>query len=139
MRHIIVFASAGLLCASANAACPQPIDSAVAEAKRLISTKNGNAAFRLLTECRNELSTTDHRNTHRAALLAAQKEDKAAKKKQGVTVGMAEQEVLDSQWGRPTHINITQTSRGTRQQWVYGSGHYLYFEDGILQSIQTKK
>lgn len=36
-------------------------------------------------------------------------------------------------------VNTTKTSRGTREQWVFRRGHgadYLYFENGILVTIQ---
>ena len=59
-------------------------------------------------------------------------------KKQGVSIGMTAERVLQSNWGKPTQINRTTTSHGTREQWVYrGQRSYLYFEDGILTSIQN--
>ena len=30
----------------------------------------------------------------------------------------------------------TINSSGTHEQWVYGGGNYLYFDDGVLSSIQ---
>ncbi len=79
-----------------------------------------------------------------AALIArADKEDAtaqaAAKRKQGVAIGMSKEDVLASSWGRPDKINSTHTAFGTREQWVYrerGSG-YLYFENGVLTTIQN--
>jgi hypothetical protein len=64
------------------------------------------------------------------------KADKARKKKEGVIIGMTEQDVLESSWGRPVSVNTTSTAYRTRAQWVYKSGNYLYFEDGKLTSIQ---
>lgn len=64
-------------------------------------------------------------------------EEKARKKREGVRLGMSKQDVLDSSWGKPDHINKTTTRYGTHEQWVYGGGNYLYFEDGILTSIQN--
>lgn len=61
---------------------------------------------------------------------------KAKKKKEGVNIGMSKQDVLDSSWGRPSHINRTTTARGTREQWVY-DGNYLYFDADTLTSIQN--
>lgn len=63
--------------------------------------------------------------------------EKARKKKEGVSIGMSQQDVIDSSWGRPEHVNTTTTARGTRQQWVYGSRGYLYFDDGVLTAIQN--
>lgn len=64
------------------------------------------------------------------------KPDKSARK-QGVRIGMTEEEVLASSWGRPERKNNTTNKYGTRSQWVYGSGNYLYFENGVLTSIQN--
>ena len=40
-------------------------------------------------------------------------------------------------WGRPEDINRTEGSYGVHEQWVYGDGNYLYFEDGYLTTIQN--
>lgn len=64
--------------------------------------------------------------------------ERARRRSQGVSVGMTKEEVLMSSWGRPQHVNSTTTSRGTREQWVYGGGNYLYFdESGRLTTIQN--
>jgi hypothetical protein len=72
---------------------------------------------------------------------AEERRIKAQKKSEGVRVGMTEQDVLDSSWGRPDDINRTVTSYGTSEQWVYDRGgfnyNFLYFDDGILTSIQN--
>ncbi|KUF30056.1 hypothetical protein V2H29_14875 [Lysinibacillus fusiformis] len=52
------------------------------------------------------------------------------------TLGMTYDEVLASLWGAPYDINRTVTEYGSYEQWVYGNGQYLYFEDGILTSFQ---
>jgi hypothetical protein len=61
----------------------------------------------------------------------------AVKRREGVRLGMTQEDVLASSWGRPEHINRTISARGTREQWVYGGRNYLYFEDGILVTIQN--
>lgn len=66
-----------------------------------------------------------------------QAKEKAKKKSQGVTLGMTKQQVLDSSWGEPKDINTSIGSWGTHEQWVYGNGNYLYFENGRLTSIQN--
>jgi len=48
-------------------------------------------------------------------------------------------QVLASSWGKPSKKNVTVTSGVTHEQWVYGNSNYLYFDDGILKSIQTSK
>lgn len=40
-------------------------------------------------------------------------------------------------WGAPERINRTTNIYGVREQWCYGSGNYLYFDDGILTTIQN--
>lgn len=61
----------------------------------------------------------------------------------GVSIGMSSNQVLKrTSWGKPNSINQTITSHGTREQWVYGSStirEYLYFQNGILVSIQTSR
>lgn len=64
-------------------------------------------------------------------------EDRARRRKEGVSIGMSQDEVLMSSWGRPERVNRTTTSRGTREQWVYGGSNYLYFENGRLTAIQN--
>lgn len=66
-------------------------------------------------------------------------QSKLPKVKLGAIIGMTKEQVLNSTWGEPISKNITTTTHGTREQWVYGNGNYLYFKDNILESIQTKK
>lgn len=61
----------------------------------------------------------------------------AERRRQGVTVGMTKEEVLGSSWGRPQKVNTTTNAYGTREQWVYGNGNYLYFEGDRLVTIQN--
>jgi hypothetical protein len=62
----------------------------------------------------------------------------AEKRKKGVTIGMTKEDVLASNWGKPKSVNSSTYSFGVREQWVYGNGHYLYFKNGVLDSIQTR-
>ncbi|EON70335.1 hypothetical protein [Lysinibacillus sphaericus] len=52
------------------------------------------------------------------------------------TLGMTYEEVEASLWGEPDDVNRTVTEYGTSEQWVYGNGQYLYFDDGILTGFQ---
>jgi len=52
-----------------------------------------------------------------------------------VWIGMTKEMALES-WGKPEDINVTITNYGRDEQWVHGSGQYLYFDDGILTTIQ---
>jgi len=53
-----------------------------------------------------------------------------------VIIGMTQEQCLEA-WGKPSHINKNINAFGVSEQWVYSmSNSYLYFEDGVLQSIQ---
>ena len=39
-------------------------------------------------------------------------------------------------WGEPKTINTTETARVVHEQWVYSGSRYLYFNNGILTTIQ---
>lgn len=62
---------------------------------------------------------------------------KAKAKSEGVRIGMTQEQVLASSWGRPQKVNKTTTAYGVHEQWVYSGYNYLYFEDGILRTIQN--
>lgn len=51
-------------------------------------------------------------------------------------IGMTEYEVRNSTWGSPKDINKTTTAYSTYEQWVYRNYRYIYFENGIVTSIQ---
>lgn len=53
-----------------------------------------------------------------------------------VRVGMNAEQATAG-WGKPQDINRTTNSYGVSEQWVYGSGSYLYFDDGVLTSISN--
>lgn len=57
-------------------------------------------------------------------------------KKSEPTIGMTKSEVENSTWGKPNKINKTTTQYRVHEQWVYSGNRYLYFDDGILTSIQ---
>ncbi len=52
-----------------------------------------------------------------------------------VQIGFTEEQAVAA-WGRPRDINRTTYSFGVHEQWVYDGG-YLYFEDGVLRTIQN--
>lgn len=54
-----------------------------------------------------------------------------------VKIGMSTKQALASSWGIPAEVIRTTTAAGTREQWVYGLKTYLYFDRGILTSIQN--
>ncbi len=55
---------------------------------------------------------------------------------QKVRIGMTSAMCIES-WGRPSDINKTIGAWGVHEQWVYGLSSYLYFEDGVLTTIQN--
>ncbi len=83
-----------------------------------------------------QLAEIDRAMTAQATKIAKSIKDK--KRREGVNIGMSQQDVLDSSWGRPERVNKTTTAAGTREQWVYRGYHsYLYFENGVLTTIQN--
>jgi len=55
-----------------------------------------------------------------------------------VLVGMTST-MVEASWGEATDINRTITADQTREQWIYGSAGdrtYLYFDDGVLTTVQ---
>lgn len=64
------------------------------------------------------------------------KQRKEEEEKEKVKIGMTQNEVTE-RLGQPIDINTTITKDGTTEQWVYSGGVYLYFEDGILDTIQN--
>ena len=62
---------------------------------------------------------------------------KAEAKSKGVSIGMSEDDVRNSSWGSPESINTTTTGDTVHEQWCYANNNYLYFDDGILTTIQN--
>lgn len=57
-----------------------------------------------------------------------------------VLIGMTQDQVKAS-WGVPSDVNRTTSTYGVKEQWIYNIGNvdrnYLYFDDGILTTIQN--
>ena len=51
-------------------------------------------------------------------------------------IGMTREQAVKTTWGEPEKKNTTTTKYGTHEQWVYAGNRYLYFDNGILTSIQ---
>lgn len=51
-------------------------------------------------------------------------------------IGMTAEEVENSSWGKPNHVNRTTTANNVSEQWVYGSGRYVYLDNGVVTAIQ---
>ena len=57
----------------------------------------------------------------------------------GVYIGMTEDQLWRSMWGKPTSINRTVTANNIREQWVYRGGKqegYIYLTNGVVTAIQ---
>ncbi|WP_345082222.1 hypothetical protein [Nemorincola caseinilytica] len=52
-----------------------------------------------------------------------------------VAIGMST-DMCAAAWGRPADIRKITTAKKERQQWVYGKGKYLYFDNNVLAKIQ---
>lgn len=75
-----------------------------------------------------------------AVVEARRKEVIARQARGGVAAGMTRAQVLASSWGRPSSVNKTIRSNGNvHEQWVYGGANYLYFDNGVLTTIQTSE
>lgn len=53
-----------------------------------------------------------------------------------IWIGMTEEMLIDS-WGQPEDINSTVTRYGSRKQYVYGSGQYVYVVNGKVDAWQN--
>ena len=75
----------------------------------------------------------------RAAAAEEERQRIEQAKRPGARIGMTTKEVVEkTNWGKPQEINRTVTAGTIREQWVYGSGDYLYFINGRLQAIQAR-
>jgi hypothetical protein len=54
-----------------------------------------------------------------------------------IFIGMTGEQVVAS-WGEPNNINRTITINVKHEQWIYAH-HYLYFDNGILTTMQEFK
>lgn len=53
-----------------------------------------------------------------------------------VYIGMTQEQVRMS-WGEPKEINRTSLPSAVNEQWVYGSGNYVYLTSGKVSAIQN--
>jgi hypothetical protein len=56
-----------------------------------------------------------------------------------IRLGMRKDMVREA-WGKPQRINSSTRASGTTEQWVYGNGHYVYFDErGNCTSLQQSR
>lgn len=58
-------------------------------------------------------------------------------KRKNPIIGMTKEEVARSTWGKPKDIHTTTSQYGTDEQWVYNLNKYIYFENGVVTTIQN--
>jgi hypothetical protein len=49
----------------------------------------------------------------------------------------ATREMVVLAWGEPKRKNVTVGMSGRHEQWVYGSGSYVYLDDGVVTAVST--
>ena len=101
-----------------------------------------DARARLAAEMQSMAESCQTQHERNQLTAQKEKEDAAAKAKRaalpGARIGMTALTVrTKTQWGEPESVNRTTTQSGTREQWVYGDGQYLYFTNGRLTAIQN--
>lgn len=106
----------------------------LSKAYAVVRAQEEREAERLLAEQAAARQQEEARATKARRMAVAKP---AKPKKGGVYIGMTKQQVLASNWGRPSDVNRTTGSFGTHEQWVYGGSNYLYFENGVLTAIQN--
>lgn len=52
-------------------------------------------------------------------------------------VGMTAKQVEATCWGKPDHVNRSETAGAINDQYVYGDSRYVYLRNGVVTSIQT--
>ena len=105
---------------------------------QLIDKRKGTSLEGTIPRLRETLDEIGNERCER--LLAARDARRALPmdQKPGASIGMLRDEVeLETHWGTPRKKNMITTNRGTREQWVYSNGQYLYFEGGHLVAIQN--
>ncbi len=137
-----------------RAKCTTGIGPVMQEARAALAKDDPNGALQVLAACNglmvdpaalalkkeadaaSDLRMQRLRQIFDAEVAKAAKADLARRKKEGVSIGMTKQEVLESSWGRPRKVNSTHTALGVREQWVYDGG-YLYFTNEVLTAVQN--
>ncbi len=90
-------------------------------------------------ETRNQTEQA-RRDRYIAAHPRLSEQIKAAIRAGTYAIGMSEADArvcMSELDARLLQVNVTTTAYGTRSQWVLYGGGYLYFKDGILETIQT--
>lgn len=81
-----------------------------------------------------ERAKQDRENHERLVRLYGQKKADMIKRGE-VAIGFTKAMCKEA-WGSPRSVNTTENRSGVHEQWVYGGGRYLYFDNGTLTTIQ---
>lgn len=128
--------------------CVDKIEQLTTLAKNSLKSNEPAYAIQTLLPCRSIMVSKDAKSTYERAekaldlkikreAAAKSKAEAAAKKKEGVRLGMSPDDAIASSWGKPDRVNRSTSQYGVREQWVYEGGGYLYFVNGVLDSIQN--
>ncbi len=132
MSAIAISAAAQFCCAA------QAMDHCSLQRYRWEMDKNSEALNAALAACEKEQAASEKEQVASEAEERAKRD--ARQRLPGVKIGMPKKRVIEaSNWGEPKSINETVTGSGTREQWVYGDGQYLYFTNGRVTAIQRSK
>ncbi|HEV7485742.1 MAG TPA: hypothetical protein VGQ65_08665 [Thermoanaerobaculia bacterium] len=97
-----------------------------------LSGTNVSAVLRNATSFQEYFSETDPRLTHRdwpPRVWKAIADEK-------IFIGMSTAQLRMS-WGDPSAVNRTSTKGTSSEQWVYGTGNYVYVRNGVVTTIQN--
>jgi len=118
---------------------PEEEFSAVEGALRELSTQKEKLSREKAEREEREVQEKVAREQEKVAKERARKqaERKRQEAKPAPRIGMTSEQVINqTRWGMPYDIRRTTTASGTREQWVYDSRRYLYFDNGVLTAIQ---
>jgi hypothetical protein len=61
----------------------------------------------------------------------------ACKRRGNPQIGMTADQVKGTCWGKPEHVNRTETASVIHDQYVYSGSRYIYLRNGVVESVQT--
>jgi hypothetical protein len=91
-----------------------------------VAFDDGRVGYINSTDFRGGASSTD------PAVVAAE-----CKRRGNPKIGMTSGQVQNTCWGKPLHVNRTETGSVVSDQYVYDNGRYVYLRNGIVESIQA--
>jgi len=125
------------LCDSSGAGEPRCTEVSGGTEIRFTGATRKDAAGRTLYEVTTPISTAKGWITEaqKGGLLSADRVDTTSCS-QSPRIGMSEDEVLASCWGKPKTRRRIGVEGLMRDQWIYGDGRFLYFDNGRLFAIE---